>query len=332
MQKKYQVFVSSTYTDLKDERQEVIRAILELGHIPLGMELFPASDDEQFSYITKVIDECDYYLLIIGGRYGSVDETGLSYTEKEYNYAYEKGLPILAFVHDDIDSIPFGRVDAAPEKAQRLKDFTSKISARRLVNLWRDRETLKSKVIISLTKAFSDAPGIGWVRANTAANEDILGQVVSLRNEIDDLKSENARLHAQLIPQVPNIAPLTNTFEIKFRFSSIRSSEPGLIRRKIDLPWDTIFATVGPAFFKPATDDNIKRLIISLLSERVPDGYSFVVHESCLATIKIQLVALGFLGIYEAEKVGGGIMEFLKLTDLGKRTLIEIMAVRAAAA
>jgi hypothetical protein len=34
------------------------------------MELFPAADEDQWSLIIGVIDECDYYLLILGGRYG----------------------------------------------------------------------------------------------------------------------------------------------------------------------------------------------------------------------------------------------------------------------
>jgi hypothetical protein len=46
--KKYQIFVSSTYTDLIVERQAVLRSILDLGHIPSGMEIFSAADNEQF--------------------------------------------------------------------------------------------------------------------------------------------------------------------------------------------------------------------------------------------------------------------------------------------
>ncbi|MGO7550591.1 DUF4062 domain-containing protein, partial [Rhizobium leguminosarum] len=71
------MFVSSTFRDLFDERQDTIRNILDLNHIPAGMELFPAADVEQLDYIKKVIDDCDYYLLIVGGRYGSLDADGV---------------------------------------------------------------------------------------------------------------------------------------------------------------------------------------------------------------------------------------------------------------
>ena len=75
--KRYQVFVSSTYDDLQDERKEVMQALLELDCIPAGMELFPASSKDQWSLIKRVIDDCDYYILIIGGRYGRVCPVGV---------------------------------------------------------------------------------------------------------------------------------------------------------------------------------------------------------------------------------------------------------------
>ena len=72
MEKRYQVFVSSTYTDLLEARQEVMQALLESDCIPAGMELFPAADDDQWTLIKRVIDDCDYCIVIIAGRYGSI--------------------------------------------------------------------------------------------------------------------------------------------------------------------------------------------------------------------------------------------------------------------
>ena len=87
MNKKYQVFISSTFTDLKDERKEITRVLLEMDCIPTGMEMFQASDDNQWQVIKRVISLCDYYLVIIAGRYGSVHpKTKKSYTQMEYEY------------------------------------------------------------------------------------------------------------------------------------------------------------------------------------------------------------------------------------------------------
>ncbi len=99
---KYQVFISSTYLDLKEERQNIVQAVLSSANIPAGMELFSAGNTTQWELITKWIDESDMYVLLLGGRYGSIEpKSQLSYTELEYNYAVEKKKNLFALVLDD---------------------------------------------------------------------------------------------------------------------------------------------------------------------------------------------------------------------------------------
>lgn len=61
MEKKYQIFISSTFTDLRDERQAAVEAILRAGHIPAGMELFTSTNKTQWDVIKKWINESDIY-------------------------------------------------------------------------------------------------------------------------------------------------------------------------------------------------------------------------------------------------------------------------------
>ena len=96
------------YQDLQQERQEVMQALLSLDCIPTGMELFPASDEGSWDLIKRFSSECDYYIVIVGGRYGTVSSHGLSFTEMEYDYALERQLPVLAFLHKDPSAIPSG--------------------------------------------------------------------------------------------------------------------------------------------------------------------------------------------------------------------------------
>ena len=93
IERKYQVFLSSTFEDLRVEREKVQQALLEVGCIPMGMEIFPPSYETQWEYIKKVIKQCDYYILIIAGKYGTINQTtGISYTEQEYRYACQSRL------------------------------------------------------------------------------------------------------------------------------------------------------------------------------------------------------------------------------------------------
>ncbi|WKK71475.1 DUF4062 domain-containing protein [Rathayibacter oskolensis] len=84
------MFISSTFTDLIEERRAVTEGLLKIDCLPAGMELFPASDDDQWTLIKGMIDQCDYYLIVSAGRYGSTDDDGVSYTEKEYDYAVQR--------------------------------------------------------------------------------------------------------------------------------------------------------------------------------------------------------------------------------------------------
>ena len=105
---------------------------LENDFIPVGMEQFHAAPASQWDVITKMIDECDFYLLVIGGRYGSIDdESGLSYTEKEYNYAKEKSMPVIVLVKDpsEIKEKEMDEEDDNYTKRKRLKEFRNKVKA-----------------------------------------------------------------------------------------------------------------------------------------------------------------------------------------------------------
>lgn len=120
-QRRFQVFVSSTYLDLREARQQVTMTLLECDAFPTGMEIFPAADDDAWTLIQRVIDESDYYLLVIAGKYGSVDaRSGLSYTEMEYDYAVSMGKPVMAFLHGDLGDLKSDlceSTEALPKKA-----------------------------------------------------------------------------------------------------------------------------------------------------------------------------------------------------------------------
>ncbi|MDR3022110.1 MAG: DUF4062 domain-containing protein [Clostridiales bacterium] len=166
MKKLYQVFVSSTYTDLKDERKQVFKSLQGLNCIPVGMELFPATNDEQFVYIKRVIDETDYYVLIIGEKYGSVDSNGVSYTEKEFDYAKSKGIPILTFYKSDNRRSNNSRYDEDVNKKEKLKKFKEKAMSMKMCFPWNEKADLASGVLTSLVDAMTNIPRNGWIRSN----------------------------------------------------------------------------------------------------------------------------------------------------------------------
>jgi len=114
MERRYQIFVSSTF-GLARRASTGDTGAPRVGLHPAGMELFPASDETKWSLITRVIDDCDYYIVIIGGRYGSVDETGISYTEREYDYAVNAESRFSHFSTARLMPFPPGRQNLRPK-------------------------------------------------------------------------------------------------------------------------------------------------------------------------------------------------------------------------
>ena len=214
---KYQVFISSTYVDLIEERKEVIQALLELDCFPSGMELFPASNDTQWDLIKDVIDQCDYYLVIIGGRYGSTDSTGFSYTEKEYRYALDKNKPVMAFLHQKPDDITIKKSETDPEKAQKLLDFRA-LAQTKMCRYWNNPKELGSVVSRSLVQLRQRSPGVGWVRADTTETKSS-AEILRLRERIAELENELVDATQRPPPGTEDLArgddEVTLAFEVK---------------------------------------------------------------------------------------------------------------------
>lgn len=164
MKKMYQVFISSTFEDLQNERLKILNALLSFSCIPAGMELFSAASEEQFEYIKKVIDKVDYYILIVAGRYGSVARDGKSYTEKEFDYAQKKGIPILIFLHKYPENLPAKYTEQTEVGKEKLIRFKEKVSKDRMVAFWSNADELATKVIGSLQEEIRNNPQNGWVR------------------------------------------------------------------------------------------------------------------------------------------------------------------------
>ncbi|MGO4438724.1 DUF4062 domain-containing protein [Rhizobium sp. RAF56] len=328
--KKYQVFVSSTFRDLVDERQDAIRNILDLNHIPAGMELFPAADVEQLSYIKKVIDECDYYLLMVGGRYGSMDAEGVSFTEREYDYAVETGKVVLAFVHDDPTQIPLGKSDTDPSASGALQAFRQKVMTGRLVRTWTTRQNLESVVLKALMHAFNQMPQTGWIRGNAAANDHVLEQANKALEENAALRAELIMLKAVQPQRYDNLADLNDSVRARFRTQfTPRHGSSIYTSHTTDLRLQDVFLRVAADLSTPKTDLTISIALKQLIGEASGDT-PYDVNNMDVAMIKAQFMALDLITGQTGTSVQGVLHEYLSLTEKGKRLYLEGMVVRKA--
>jgi hypothetical protein len=277
MDKRYQVFISSTFTDLKDEHQAVLKAILEIDQMPAGMELFPAADETAWQLIRDVINASDYYVVIIGGRYGSVDEAGIGYTEREYEYAIQSRKPVIPLLHENPDTLPRDRTETDNAVWKKLQAFRTRVESRHTCVYWRSAEDLKAKVIVGLTSAMKRHPAVGWVRADLVPSGATLAEVLALRNRVAELEAEAEA--ARLTPPegMEELAHGEDTFEIHLTF---KAGDPGeyFSRQEysghISLSWEEIFAAVAPSMINEAADDDLRSAFRAFFQRRAVDAFS----------------------------------------------------------
>lgn len=205
------------------------------------MESFPAADENQFEFIKSLIDKCDYYVLIIGGRYGTVAEDGQSYTHKEFRYAVSKGVPVLVMLHGDRGKIPVDRSEGTDEGRRRLADFITEAETGRLRTEWTTLDGLKLAVREALDHAKATKPRAGWVRGDSVANLETLEELNVVRKDNERLREALGNLAIEV--PLPSIPAAIDPVEIGLLPVSVgtRSGSPA----KLKGTWITVF----PVFF-----------------------------------------------------------------------------------
>lgn len=348
MEKRYQVFVSSTYADLKEERQKVLQTLMEMDCIPSGMEMFPAADEEQWEFIKKVIDDCDYYLLIIGGRYGSTTDEGISYTEKEYDYAVRKGIRVIAFLHQTPEEIPVSKSELSSELLGKLDEFRNKVATGRLVKFWKSANELPGLVALSLTKTMKASPAIGWVRTDSIASEKATRKILELQEEILVLREQLASAKHTAPEGSELLAQGDDEFEVKLKVNfsnrSLGYHDPNKNYANeyfVTSSWNELFGAIGTLASQPVRETKIKSELARFLKEKFSDQLNEECGEGCsitsssigetiFQTIKYQFSALGLISSTQEVKLQRDTERefvFCELTPLGRKKLMKVRAI-----
>jgi hypothetical protein len=337
---RYQVFISSTYEDLRFERQQATQAILEMGHMPAGMELFPASDMTQWDLIKKVIEESDYYIVIVSGRYGTVSPiTGLSYTEMEYDYAVSQGIPVLGFVRGDVGSIEARYVETDKEKLEKLEAFRSKVKSR-ICRMYGDPTELGLQIMKSLMSELRLNPKTGWIRADQARSQSDIDRERELASALAESQSLISTLERQLHDSAIKIDDLK--YEDMAQGSDVThltihyiDSNKTHRYEKVELTWDEIFSVIGPRMFgyivrrvtnyqQQDSPYSFEDSLVQFIRLKANGDYGnrkieFLPHE--IDSLMLQFKQLGYVKLSDKIEKDGSKFRGYELTAFGERYL-----------
>ncbi|MEK0338080.1 MAG: DUF4062 domain-containing protein [Nitrosopumilus sp.] len=339
MDVRYQVFVSSTYEDLQKERQEVMNALLELDCIPAGMELFPAANEDQWSLIKQVIDDCDYYLVIIGGRYGSIGSGGISYTEMEYRYALEHNKPIIAFLHKEPTSLPAKNTESGPKRRKQLEKFRES-TQKKMCKFWETPAELGSVVSRSLVKLIKNNPATGWVKASLIPDEDTNKEILQLRKKIEEMELKLQEVRTTPPEGTEIFAQGEDEYTIKFYFRNWDFGKWHNFHHTISSSWDEIFYVVSPLMINECTDKSFRNRLDQFVFENSIDNLRkkkdlkgkkleyFVIEDDDFQTIKIQLRALGLIKKSDKQRSVKDMSTYWTLTPFGDNHMTKLRAIK----
>lgn len=270
MDKMYHIFISSTYADLIEERKKVIDTILKMNNIPIGMEMFSANDDDQWAIIKKTIDLADYYLLIIGHRYGSMTKDGISYTEKEFDYAISKNIPVLIFIRERNARVSRGKCELFQHKKVLLNQFIQKAQSKKMVEYWKNSDELCKNVSISLGKTISDIPREGWIRSNTKLQE-----IIELKEQIKELSESMGLLQHPAEAKKPSFDLFINDMDSL----SLNFTEPFV--EKVPYPQPLKMSELPSVLKQLVTLDDIEKYNLALPSNDQIDEYNSDIDWRC---------------------------------------------------
>jgi hypothetical protein len=331
MDKLYKVFVSSTSKDLLEERQRVMNNILRLGHLPVAMELFPTDPESPWQYLKRIIAECDYYVIILAGWYGSiVPGEEISFTEKEYDFAVESGIPVLAFAMKDVGQQKAEHVEKDPNRSAKLEAFRAKVGTRHTWRNWSNAPELANEVALSLGFTIKDHQRDGWVPAKQAMSAETLNELEMLRRRCAELESSLN----ETSPLGDDLARGDDTIALNFQNSTGPYADQLAIEKvSILVTWDEIFAALAPHMFAPISDKTIGSHLAVAFDNQIdevrksnkPRGHVSL-EEGLAFQIAIQLIALG---LAERVPVAGDVKStFFQLSPKGEREALRILAIR----
>jgi len=299
----------------------MIRAVLEMGHIPVGMEMFSAADDEQWKIIARHIDESDYYAVVVAHRLGSLVSEGLSYTRKEYEYAVKQGVPILGFIIDDNAAWPATKIDNESSALADLANFKTRVREKP-VSFWSTAEDLYGRFSVALMKAITANPREGWVRASeSGGGPQVTAEIIrlssenaSLRRRLEEAQEESTKQEADRLRET--VGFLLNTK----RTPSYRYSPQGEWQTDAEETLFSIFFHISQEMLIEATTKELAQILA--MNIRVDTNKSWdLVALNQLRGIIADLVTLDLVQPSARKHAVSDKDEYWTLTALGKQVL-----------
>jgi hypothetical protein len=315
--KKYHVYIGSTLEDVKNERKELPRAVMELGHIPVMADYLDFEDKNNQRLIEKIIGECDYFISLTAHRYCR-DSEKESPMETEYRWALKQGVPVLALIIDEKARWKAGKKEKNAALIRKLNDFKGELQ-KNPYKTWLNSADLRQKTLDILIREMNLGERPGWVRSTEAVTPALANEVGRLSGENEELKKrirlESGELVLRLREQMRHALKVMALNRVSLSFYYVNGENWENTRK---FRYLRIFKLLVPELSLPKTTAEITRFLGSVLNPDLEKTVrkDYPTPSNTIKKIMTDFALLKLVRCQGGTKNGDG--ELWEITEYGK--------------
>ena len=290
--KRYHVFISTTEADMHAERVVLSQTLVSQGFFSWGLE---QRTPLTTAFARRQIDDCDYFVLMLGSRYGELSASGVSYMHLEYIYAVTKQKPILVLMYEAPESRADEFQDRSPEAKVKFLDFRRQLQRERdMVMTFRDLRDLEIAIRHTMPQFLNRYPAQGWIRPNHQQVQQLQDENEQLRQKVIQLEQQQPRVTS--VPQrVADLPQVQGHEEIAFDYK-VHAYQDGNFRElrpQRQMTWNDLLMVIGPGFSPAMPEDSFAKILNDYLnSTALADVRDVMPRAHAVARCQVNIRAL----------------------------------------
>lgn len=290
--KRYHVFISTTEADMHAERVVLSQTLVSQGFFSWGLE---QRTPLTTAFARRQIDDCDYFILMLGSRYGELSASGVSYMHLEYIYAVTKQKPILVLMYEAPESRADEFQDQNPESKLKFLDFRRQLQRERdMVMTFRDLRDLEVAIRHTMPQFLTRYLAQGWIRPNQQQVQQLQDENEQLRQKLIQLEQQQPRPSSTAqrpmdLPQVQGHEEIAFDYKVHaYQDGNFRELRP-----QRQLSWNDLLMVIGPGFSPAMPEDSFAKILNDYLnSTALADVRDVMPRAHAVARCQINIRAL----------------------------------------
>ncbi|MBP8099385.1 MAG: DUF4062 domain-containing protein [Acinetobacter sp.] len=288
LDKRYQVFISTSGSEMQPERIVLAQTLVGMGFFSWGLEQrTPLST----AFARRQIDDCDYVVILLGSAYGEQSVSGVGYMHLEYIYAVTKQKPIIVFMHEEPSARDGALHDDKPELREKFQEFRKLLQNEvDQVFTYRSMRDLEMAVRFNLPQMLERSPVLGWVRPQNI--QVLQDEIDHLKSKLEQLETEAGKREVDPFLSLPKVS-MHEPFSFEYRMHAYQDGNFKELKIQKKLTWAQLLSILGTTFVHPTPEEFFSKRMNEYLNETgIQDARIEMPRAHAVARAQINIRAL----------------------------------------